>query len=99
MKDKEIEDEAAATKDTAEAGVTAENELERLTIENQTLSAGLSATAESRTLPEQISQAHADSKTAESKVAQAKLKLTHLSKESKVRNALFVFGLACARIS
>jgi hypothetical protein len=79
MKDQEIEDEAAAVRDTVEAGVKAKTKLERMTIEYQTKSAGLSATTDSRTLPEQISQAYSDSETAESKVALAKLKLIHLS--------------------
>lgn len=85
LKEQDIVDEAEAAKDTVEAAATAEKDLERLTVEYQRMSAGMSATTENRTLPEQISQAHADSKTAESKVAQARLKLTHLSKELKVR--------------
>jgi structural maintenance of chromosome 2 len=98
-KEQEIEDDVTAAKETVEAAATAENELERLTVEYQTMSAGMSATTENRTLPEQISQAHADSKTAESKVAQAKLKLTHLSKELKVRRPLLCFFTVCPRIS
>lgn len=86
VKENEIEDETAAAKETVESAAKAETEYERLTVEYQTMSAGISATTESRTLPEQISQAHADSKIAESKVAQARLKLTHLSKELKVRS-------------
>ena len=70
-----------------QAAKEAEQELERLQNEYQTMSAGMSTSSENRTLPEQISQAHADSKNAESKVEQAKLKLKHLSKELKVRFA------------
>jgi uncharacterized protein YqfA (UPF0365 family) len=35
---------------------------------------------------QQISKAHSDSKTAEAKAKQAKMKMIHLSKELKVRN-------------
>ncbi len=93
-KETEIADETAASKETVQAAKEAEQELERLQNEYQTMSAGMSTSSEYRTLPEQISQAHADSKNAESKVDQAKLKLKHLSKELKVRWRLCVL-LAC----
>jgi structural maintenance of chromosome 2 len=83
-KEKEILDDSNATAATVESARTAEQVLERLTLEYQRMSAGMSASTEDRTLPEQISQAHADSKIAESKIAQAKLKLSHLEKELKV---------------
>lgn len=86
IKEQEIVDETVAAKETVEAAAIAERNLERLTREYQRMAAGMSATTEDRTLPEQISQAHADSKTAESKVTQAKMKLTHLAKELQVRH-------------
>jgi len=84
-KEEEIAAETEAAKDTVQAAADAEGALERLTNEYQTMSAGMSESTENRTLPEQISQAHADSKTAEAKIAQATLKLKHLTKELKVR--------------
>lgn len=83
-KEKEILDDSNAAAATVEAALAAERELERLTLEYQRMSAGMSASTEDRTLPEQISQAHADSKMAESKIAQAKMKVSHLAKELKV---------------
>ena len=83
-KEEEIAAETEAAKDTVQAAADAEGALERLTNEYQTMSAGMSESTENRTLPEQISQAHADSKTAEAKIAQATLKLKHLTKELKV---------------
>jgi structural maintenance of chromosome 2 len=90
LKEKEIIDDKIASQETVQAASNAEKELERLTLEYQRMSAGMSSTTEDRTLPEQISQARADSKTAESKVAQAKLKLSHLSKELKVRFSILL---------
>jgi structural maintenance of chromosome 2 len=84
FKEKEILDDSYAASVTVEAALTAEQELERLTLEYQRMSAGMSTSTEDRTLPEQISQAHADSKIAESKIAQAQMKLSHLAKELKV---------------
>jgi structural maintenance of chromosome 2 len=83
-KKQEIADDAETSKKTVEAARDAETQLEQLTLEYQRMSAGMSTSAGDRTLPEQISQAHADSKIAESKVTQAKMKLSHLSKELKV---------------
>lgn len=83
-KENEILDDANAASATVEAALAAEQELERLTLEYQRMSAGMSVSTEDRTLPEQISQAHADSKIAESKIAQANMKLSHLAKELKV---------------
>ena len=84
-KENEIVDDANSAAATMEAARAAEQELEQVTIEYQRMSAGMSTSTEDRTLPEQISQAHAGSKVAESKIAQAKMKLTHLAKELKVR--------------
>lgn len=83
-KEQEICDDAATSKAVLEDAKEAETRLEQLTLEYQRMSAGMSTSAADRTLPEQISQAHADSKIAESKVTQAKMKLSHLSKELKV---------------
>lgn len=82
-KEESIQNEMDAAQDTIKAAVDAEYELEQLSNEYQTMSAGMSATTQDRTLPEQISQAHTDSKTAEAKIAQATLKLKHLTKELK----------------
>jgi len=82
-KEQEIATETAAAKDTVQAAADAESNLESLTNEYQKMSAGMSESTENRTLPEQISQAHADSKTAEAKIKQATLKLKHLTKELK----------------
>lgn len=64
----------------------AEERLAQLTLDYQSMSAGISSSQgdEGRTLPEQISKAHSDSKTAEAKVKQAKMKIKHLTKEIKV---------------
>jgi structural maintenance of chromosome 2 len=65
----------------------AQDKLAQLTEDYQNMSAGISSSQgdEGRTLPEQISKAHSDSKTAEAKIQQAKLRIAHLSKELKVR--------------
>lgn len=70
-----------------QAAKAAEENLSRLTLDYQNMSAGISSSLgdEGRTLPEQISQAHSDSKSAEAKVQQAKMKIAHLLKELKVR--------------
>jgi structural maintenance of chromosome 2 len=83
-KRQEIIDDEAAVKRIVEASKDADAQLEHLSLEYQRMSAGMSTSCEDRTLPEQISQAHADSKIAESRVEQAKMKLSHLSKELKV---------------
>lgn len=61
----------------------AESELERLTSDFQSMSAGLACSQgdEGMTLPDQIAKAHSDSKTAEAKVKQATMKMKHLTKE------------------
>jgi structural maintenance of chromosome 2 len=68
------------------AAKEAEERLARLTLDYQNMSAGISSTEgdEGRTLPEQISKAHSDSKSAEAKVQQASMKMKHLSKELKL---------------
>ena len=64
----------------------AEKKHEQLKTDYQNMSAGISSSQgdEGRTLPEQISKAHSDSKTAEAKAKQAKMKISHLSKSIKV---------------
>ena len=86
-KEQEIVDDAVTSKTIVSGAKVSEKHLEELTLEYQRMSAGMSTSVEDRTLPEQISQAHADSKIAESKVTQAKMKLSHLSKELKVLRA------------
>ena len=64
----------------------AQEELERLTKEYQSMCAGLSsANDESLTLPDQISKAHSDANGADAKAKQASMKIRHLSKSIKVR--------------
>jgi chromosome segregation ATPase len=82
-KEKQISEENEAVKETLEAAVNAEQKLNDLTGEYQAISAGISK--ENRSLPEQISQAHADSRDAGAKAEQASLRLTHLTKALKVR--------------
>lgn len=71
-----------------EAAKDADEKVLQLTTTYQNMSAGVSTgeSDEGRTLPEQISQAHSDSKNAQAKVEQAKMKIKHLTKEIKVRN-------------
>lgn len=90
VKEQEIVDKIAATKETLDAAANAEAELQRLSDEFQRMSAGMSASTKDRTLPEQISQAHADSTTAESKAAQSQMKAKHLTKELQVSHVIFV---------
>jgi structural maintenance of chromosome 2 len=84
LKEQEIVADALTSKTILDDAKNAEIRLGQLTLEYQRMSAGMSSSVEDRTLPEQISQAHSDSKIAESKVTQAKMKLLHLSKELKV---------------
>ncbi|CAB9517537.1 Mitotic chromosome and X-chromosome-associated protein mix-1 [Seminavis robusta] len=63
----------------------AEKHLAQLSSDYQNMSAGISSSQgdEGRTLPERISKAHSDSKTAEAKAKQARMKINHLTKELK----------------
>ena len=83
----EMQRESENSAATLQAAQKAQEKLVQLTTDYQNMSAGiaLSQGDEGRTLPEQIGQAHSDSKTAEAKVQQAKLRIAHLSKELKVR--------------
>ena len=80
---KESEESNQIRKDAHEA----ELRLAMLTQNYQNMSAGIGTSQgeEGGTLPEQISRAHSDSKTAESKANQAKMKIAHLTKELRVR--------------
>jgi structural maintenance of chromosome 2 len=88
--EKQISDESDTIGQRNQAAKDAEEHLVQLTSDYQNMSAGIASSQgdEGRTLPEQISKAHSDSKTAEAKAKQAKMKMTHLAKELKVRNLL-----------
>jgi len=85
------QDELDASEQLCKEAEQAEVELERLTTEYQNISAGMSTSQEDRTLPEQIAQAHSDSKTAEAKIRQSKSKIQHIEKQLKVGLLLFKF--------
>jgi len=72
--------------------VQAEQLLSRLMTEFQNMCAGISngQGEDTRTLPDQISKAHNDANTADAKVKQATMKMTHLKKNLVVR--LFTYG-------
>jgi structural maintenance of chromosome 2 len=85
-KDGEVAEESKSIDEQKQAAADAENELTRLTSDFQSMSAGLTCSQgdEGLTLPDQITKAHSDSKTAEAKSKQATMKINHLSKELKV---------------
>jgi structural maintenance of chromosome 2 len=85
-KEQEIANESNSIEATVLDKENAEKELERLTLDFQNMSAGLSMSQgdEGLTLPDQIAKAHSDSKTAEAKVKQATMKINHLTKELEV---------------
>jgi structural maintenance of chromosome 2 len=65
----------------------AEELVAQLSADYQAMSAGIATSTGEEgcaTLPEQISKAHSDSKKAEARAAQAKMKIEHLSKQVKV---------------
>jgi structural maintenance of chromosome 2 len=90
-KECEIVDETNSINGIQRAAKDAEYKLVQLTEDYQNMSAGISSAQgnDGRTLPEQISHAHSDSKTAEAKVEQAKMRIAHLSKQLKVCEPLF----------
>jgi structural maintenance of chromosome 2 len=92
LKNSQFEELSSLIEEKRQAHIESEKRLAQLTSDYQNMSAGLSSSlgAECRTLPEQINQANSDSKTAEAKVKQAKMKISHLSKELKV--CLFMFS-------
>ena len=71
----------------------ADRQHSQLQADYQNMSAGISSSQgdEGGTLPEQISNAHSDSKTAEAKAKQAKMKIDHLKKELQVRYMFVTF--------
>jgi len=97
-KERDIASELDAAAKKKQDAVDAEKKLGQLTADYQNMSAGIASHEQGDeggvgTLPQQIAKAHSDSKTAEAKVKQAKLKIDHLSKELKVRyrKATFCF--------
>lgn len=103
-KESEITDESNKIGDQNQEAKDAEERLVQLTHDYQNMSAGIASSQgdEGRTLPEQISKAHGDSKTAEAKAKQAKMKISHLSKELKVRVMLeigLVVVIGCSVVS
>jgi structural maintenance of chromosome 2 len=77
--------EEARCAEQAREAREAESRVAQLSVDFQNMSAGVAPSQEDRTLPEQIARAHGDSKTAEGKVKQAKMKISHLTKQLKVR--------------
>ena len=93
-KQKEMEDTSTSIQSKVLAAKEADEKVAQLTTTYQNMSAGISTgdSDEGRTLPEQISKAHSDSKTAQAKVEQANMKIKHLTKELKVS-----FNVQCCR--
>jgi structural maintenance of chromosome 2 len=87
-KETEVSEEQNSIEERVNAKVETEKELARLTSDFQNMSAGLSLSQgeEGLTLPDQIAKAHSDSKTAEAKVKQATMQMSHLTKELKVNS-------------
>jgi structural maintenance of chromosome 2 len=86
-KEKEMSKESGRIEQAKKEAVEAERHYEQLKSDYQNMSAGIASSQgdEGRTLPDQICKAHSDSKTAEAKAKQAKMKIDHLTKEIKVR--------------
>lgn len=86
LKEKESVAESKSIEHRLKAREEAERDVERLTSDFQSMSAGLTCSQgeEGLTLPDQIAKAHSDSKTAEAKVKQATMKMKHLTKELEV---------------
>lgn len=82
-----MKDESAAMKELLASAEEARQRLSQLTEDYQNMSAGISMSQgdEGRTLPDQITKALSDSKTAHAKIGQAQLRISHLTKELKVR--------------
>jgi structural maintenance of chromosome 2 len=85
-KETEVSTEQGSIEERVNAKTEAEKEFQRLQADFQNMQAGLSMSQgdEGMTLPDQISKAHSDSKTAEAKVNQATMKMKHLTKEISV---------------
>jgi structural maintenance of chromosome 2 len=86
-REKEMSKESQRIEQAKVEAVEAEKHYEQLKSDYQNMSAGIASSQgdEGRTLPDQICKAHSDSKTAEAKANQAKMKIDHLTKEIKVR--------------
>ena len=85
-KQTEIAQETQRIGSEKQAAADAEAQHELLKTKYQNMSAGISsADDDAGTLPQQISKAHSDSKTAEAKAQQAKMKIQHISKSLQVR--------------
>jgi structural maintenance of chromosome 2 len=82
----EVKEESDKISEMLEEARVAKERLAHLTEDYQNMSAGISSSQgdEGRTLPDQISKALSDSKTAQAKIEQAKLRIAHLTKEVKV---------------
>lgn len=86
-KEREMLKESERIEQAKEEAMEAEKRYEQLKSDYQNMSAGIASSQgdEGRTLPDQICKAHSDSKSAEAKAKQAKMKIDHLTKEIKVR--------------
>ena len=84
-KQSEIESDTSNTQQMLIDAQEAEKRCAQLATDYQNMCAGISSSqgGEGRTLPEQISSAHADSKSAAAKIEQATMKIKHLTKELK----------------
>jgi structural maintenance of chromosome 2 len=86
IKEQEINNEADRIAKEKQDAIDAEENLGNLQKDYQNMSAGIASSQgeEGASLPQRISQAHSDSKTAEAKATQAKMKIVHLGKALKV---------------
>lgn len=86
-KEQEMSTESERIAQAKEDAIDASKNYEQLKSDYTNMSAGIASSQgdEGRTLPDQICKAHSDSKTAEAKAKQAKMKIDHLSKSLKVR--------------
>lgn len=93
-KEQQVETEKAGIDERVNAKLAAEQEFQRLQADYQNMQAGISMSQgdEGMTLPDQISKAHSDSKTAEAKVKQAVMKMKHLTKELSVSGTMIIVG-------
>lgn len=85
-KETQMKEESLKIDSEKKEAVDAESTHEQLKTDYQNMSAGISSSQgdEAGTLPQQISKAHSDSKTAEARAKQAKMKIDHLGKNLKV---------------
>lgn len=85
-KETQMKEESLKIDSEKKEAADAESTHEQLKTDYQNMSAGISSSQgdEAGTLPQQISKAHSDSKTAEARAKQAKMKIDHLGKNLKV---------------